>query len=110
MLGGKGAIDPDNPELTRGIAGLLPAFMLEKQQCFARDWMAPRSLRQGFARREPSMIGAAVAMASANPARTLRLPAKGTTWVRPTFKERFYNLMCMFVTKDAGLPGQRDSQ
>jgi hypothetical protein len=32
MLEGKGTIALDNPELTWGIAGLLQAFMLEKQQ------------------------------------------------------------------------------
>jgi hypothetical protein len=42
MLEAKGAIALDNPELTRGIAGLLPAFMLEKQQWRgAGFWVAP---------------------------------------------------------------------
>jgi hypothetical protein len=51
MLEGKGAIDPDNPELTRGIAGLLPAFMLEKQQCCgAGFWPHRRDETADFAR------------------------------------------------------------
>jgi hypothetical protein len=47
MLEGKVPIDPDNPELTRGIAGLLRAFMLEKQQCRGAGFFAAPARRDG---------------------------------------------------------------